>query len=277
MTQAIDVDLSSYFDNIRHHQLREKIAQRIDDPNVMRLLKQILKANGQRGVSQGGVLSPLLSNVYLNAVDQVFAKAQRVTRTGKQAHLRYTRFADDILILIAPHPRYKNLLQHALQRLKEELDQLHVSLNAEKTKIVDLHKKETFGFLGFVFRLAQSRCGKRFPLYRPKPKKRTQRLRKVKTLLQTHRHKTVSQVIQEINPVIAGWVNYFRIGHAYRDLCFVRDQVEKKVRAFAMRQRNRMGFGWKRWSRRVIYTVWGLYQDYQIRHYLPEPKTRRAG
>jgi RNA-directed DNA polymerase len=70
LTRVIDVDLKSYFDNIRHHLLLRKLAQRIEDPAILHLVKQILKANGKRGVPQGGVLSPLLANLYLNDLDK---------------------------------------------------------------------------------------------------------------------------------------------------------------------------------------------------------------
>jgi len=93
--QVIDIDLKAYFDTVRHDILLTKVAQRVDDPKVMRLLKLILKANGKRGVPQGGLISPLLSNLYLNEVDRMLEKAKEVTRTGKYIHLEYARFADD--------------------------------------------------------------------------------------------------------------------------------------------------------------------------------------
>ena len=86
-TRVIDVDLSSYFDNVRHHLLLEKVAQRVNDGDVMALLKKILKANGQKGVPQGGVISPLLSNVYLNEVDRMLERAKAVTREGRYTYV----------------------------------------------------------------------------------------------------------------------------------------------------------------------------------------------
>ena len=94
-TRVIDLDLKSYFDNVRHDRLLVKVAKRIDDDDVMHLLKVILKANGRCGVPQGGVISPLLSNIYLNEVDRMLERAKEVTRSGKYTYIEYARFADD--------------------------------------------------------------------------------------------------------------------------------------------------------------------------------------
>jgi len=91
-TRIIDIDLSAYFDNVQHSLLLEKIAQRIKDGEVMHLLKMIVKATGKKGVPQGGVISPLLSNLYLNEVDRMLEKAIATTRRGKYTHVQYARF-----------------------------------------------------------------------------------------------------------------------------------------------------------------------------------------
>jgi len=94
-TRVIDVDLKGYFDNIRHDILLGKVAKRVRDDKIMRLLKLILKVNGKRGVPQGGVISPLLANVYLNEVDKMLERAKEATRSGKYGYIKYARFADD--------------------------------------------------------------------------------------------------------------------------------------------------------------------------------------
>ena len=94
-TRVIDLDLRAYFDNVRHHVLLEKVARRVKDEEVMHLLKMMLKASGKRGVPQGGVISPLLSNIYLNEVDKMLEKAKEVTKEGKYMRVEYARFADD--------------------------------------------------------------------------------------------------------------------------------------------------------------------------------------
>jgi len=85
----------------------------------------------------------------------------------------------------------------------------------------------------------------------------------------------IRQVIEQINPILRGWVNYFRVGAAKRCFDYVRDWVQKKVRRHMMRARQRKGFGWKRWSREWIYRTLGLYNDYATRRY-SDPKAQPA-
>src|SRR5450631_1143869 len=94
-TRIIDLDLAAYFDNVQHSLLLEKVARRVQDDAVMHLLKMILKATGKKGVPQGGVISPLLSNLYLTEVDRMLERATATTRNGKFTHVQYARFADD--------------------------------------------------------------------------------------------------------------------------------------------------------------------------------------
>ncbi len=169
----IDIDLRSYFDNVRHDRLLAKVARRVDDADVMRLLKIMLKANGQRGVPQGGVISPLLSNLYLTEVDRMLERAKETTRCGRYTYVEYARFADDLVILIDAYSRHDWLMGAVEKRLREELAELQVEINEEKSRIVDLGRGGSFGFLGFDFRRIRSRRGAWRAHYTPKLKKRT--------------------------------------------------------------------------------------------------------
>jgi len=151
-TKIIDLDLRAYFDNVQHYLVLEKVAKRVQDDAVMRLLKMILKATGKKGVPQGGVVSPLLSNLYLNEVDRMLEKAIDTTRNGKYTYLQYVRFADDLVILIDSYSRHAWLVKAVEKRLREELAKLSVEINEEKSRMVDLRKQGSFGFLGFDFR-----------------------------------------------------------------------------------------------------------------------------
>jgi len=137
-TRVIDIDLRSYFDNVRHDRLLAKVTRRVDDPDVMRLLKIMLKANGRCGVPQGGVISPLLSNLYLTEVNRMLERAKEVTRSGKYTYIEYARFADDLVILIDAYPRHDWLMGAVEKRLREELADLQVEINEEKSRTVDL-------------------------------------------------------------------------------------------------------------------------------------------
>jgi RNA-directed DNA polymerase len=268
-TRVIDLDLRAYFDTVRHHLLLEKVARRINDGAVMRLLKLMLTASGKQGVPQGGVISPLLSNVYLTEVDRMLERAKETTRNGKYTYVEYARFADDLVVLIDGHPRNAWLMGAVNKRLREEFANLQVEINEEKSRIVDLERAESFGFLGFDFRRLRSMERQVWRAhYTPKMKKRTALLRKLKDVFRRFQSQPVDRVVQLINPVLRGWVNYFAVGHSSECFSFIQDWVEKKIRRHMGRSRNRRGFGWKRWSRHSLYEDLKLFNSYKVRHWL---------
>jgi RNA-directed DNA polymerase len=264
-TRVLDIDLQAYFDNIRHHVLLAKVAQRINDPDVLAVLKRILKTTGKKGVAQGDVLAPLLSNLYLTQVDQMLERAKAVTRQGSYTYLEDARFADALVILVDAYRKHDWLLKAVEKRLREELTMLHVPINATKSRLVDLAKGERFGFVGFDFRRVRSRKGVWRASYTPMLKKRTALLRQLKAIFRRYQSQPVDRVIALINPILRGWVNYFAIGHSSRCFGDGRDWVEKKVRRHLRRARNRRGFGWKRWNRRWLYDRLGLFGHYRVR------------
>src|SRR6516165_2598215 len=202
-TRVLDFDQRAYFDNVRHDRLLEKVAQRVDDVDIMHLLKVMLKASGKKGVPQGGVISPLLSNLYLNEVDRMLERAREVTRKGKYTYIEYARFADDLVILIDAYKRHDWLVGAVDKRLREE-----------------------FG---------------------------------------RYRSQSIERVINLINPVLRGWVNYFAVGHSSECFSFIKDWVEKKVRRQLAHAQKRKGFGWERWSRPWLYDTLGLFNGYRVR------------
>src|ERR1700735_3055268 len=264
-TRVIDLDLKAYFDNVQHYLLLEKVARRVQDEAVMHLLKMMLQATGKKGVPQGGVISPLLSNLYLNEVDRMLEKAVDTTRRGnKSTSVQYARFADDMVILIDAERRSDWLVKAIDRRLREELAKLRVAINEDKSRMVDLKKGESFTFLSFEYRRVLSLQRKWRPYYAPKLKKRTALFEKLREVFRQHVSWPVENVIAKINPILRGWVNYFRVGHS--SICFgrVKRWVEEKVRRHLMRARGRKGFGWTRWSSAWLYDRLGLFNNYQL-------------
>jgi len=263
-TYVIDFDLRAYFDTVRHHIVLEKVARRIDDDAVLWLLKLLLNASGKQGVPQGGVISPLLSNLYLNEVDQMLERAKAATRQERGTAVEYARFADDLVILVDSQPRQQWLRQAVEKRLREELAKLQVEVNEDKSRKVDLEQGESFGFLGFEFRRVRTHRGRWMPLLLPKGKKRAELLGKLKEIFRNSRSQPISGVIEKINPILRGWVQYFAIGHSSVCFSFIRYWVEKKIRRQLARACQRRGFGWKRWGREWLYKTLGLFSEYRV-------------
>lgn len=267
MSTVIDVDLSRYFDTIRHSVLLDKIAKRIQDPQVMHLVKQIIKAGGDVGVPQGGPFSPLAANIYLNEVDWFFDAIRRKTAEGDYEAVNYHRFADDIVITVSGHHTKRGWAERALQRLQEQIAPLGVELNLEKTRMVNTLKGEAFGFLGFDLRRVRKQDGDGyFILMTPKKKARKAVKAKVRDIIARGGATPAAELVKQINATLAGWVNYFRVGNASRAFSEVRDYVEMKVRTLLTRRKRRRksSVGWRRWSNEYLYDVLGLYWDWKI-------------
>src|SRR3954465_13331143 len=124
MSTIIDVDLSRYFDTIRHSVLLDKIARRIQDPQTLQLVKQSRQAGGKLGVPQGGPFSPLAANIYLNEVDWYFDAIRRKTAEGTYEAVNYHRFADDIVVTVSGHHTKRGWAERALQRLQEQFERI---------------------------------------------------------------------------------------------------------------------------------------------------------
>jgi RNA-directed DNA polymerase len=203
-------------------------------------------------------------------------RAKAVTANGTHTYVEYARYADDLVILVNNDRRQDWLVEAVARRLREELAKLDVRLNEEKSRVVDLSRGESCGFLGFDFRRIRSLRGRWRAQYTPKRKARMALRRRLKEVFQQYDSQPVGRVIAKINPILRGWVNYFAIGDASRCFGFIKDWVEKKVRRHLMRARNLRGFGWKRWSRRWLYEALGLFNQYRVQRRGPAPKVLPA-
>jgi RNA-directed DNA polymerase len=273
MSTVIDVDLSSYFDNIRHSVLLEQIAKRVQDPQVMHLVKQIIKVSGSVGIPQGGPFSPLAANIYLNEVDWVFEAIRRKTAEGSFEAVNYHRFADDIVITVSGHSSKRGWAERALQCLQEQLVPLGVELNRNKTKVVNALKGEAFGFLGFDLRRELKRNGNGYFIkMTPRKKARKAIKAKIRDIIRHGGATPAKVLVARINTALVGWVNYFRVGNSSRAFSEVRDYLEMKIRTLLTRRKRRRkrSVGWRRWSNVYLYEVLGLYWDWKI-HPLSSP------
>ncbi len=212
MRQVYDADLSGYFDNIPHDKLMILVEKRISDLRILKLIRMWLKTpifednklkKSSKGTPQGGVISPLLANIYLNLVDKaVNRKDGHFYKYG----VRIVRYADDFILMA------RNIPQGCIDYLQTILKRMELEVNQEKTHLINA-EKEPFDFLGFTFRYDRDLCGRDIKYLNVIPRKKsTSQLRsKIRDNLRRNSHKNPSELIKMLNPILRGWINYVTV------------------------------------------------------------------
>ena len=212
---VLDADMSKYFDTIPHDKLIITLKQRISDPRMLKLIIKWLKApifednqfkGGKRnkvGTPQGGVISPLLSNIYLHLLDRIVNNPKSLfSKYG----IKIVRYADDFVLM------GEKINQQAIGKLKELINRMGLTINESKTRLVEA-KQEAFHFLGFTMSYDKDTKGRNIRYWNVTPSKKSeQKIRdKVKEYLKSHGHSNVYTVTNDLNAILRGWLNYFDI------------------------------------------------------------------
>lgn len=236
MHDVYDADLSKYFDTIPHDKLEVALKERITDPRIIHLIKLWLKVpiveedgrytggkRNKKGTPQGGVISPLLANIYMNLLDRIVNKAGGYF--AKQG-VKMIRYADDFILMS------RHIEQEALDRLHGYIERMGLTINEEKSKKVNA-KEQSFDFLGFTFRYDRSilQRGSRFWNIFPKTKSQKRIRQKINTRLKLIGHLQAELIPWELNPIIRGWMNYYRIDKvSYTQVAFKKLDEYLRVR-----------------------------------------------
>jgi RNA-directed DNA polymerase len=264
-TEVVDADLSRYFDTIPHRDLMQSVARRVVDRQMLALIKAWLKTpveesdeggnrrmtggkKGKLGVPQGGVLSPLLANIYMHR----FLKAWRERGKGRQFEARVVNYADDFVILSRGHAR------EALEWTRWVMTQLGLGLNETKT-CIRRAPGESFDFLGYTFGLERYRKDGHTYLAAKPSKKSVQRLkRRIRATLRPGNQGAWPEVRGRLNRILRGWSNYFGYGTllmAYRE---VDNYVYETVRHFLTRRHKVPGRGTRRFPADRVFGELGV-------------------
>lgn len=244
--KVVDADLKAYFDTIPHDKLLISVKQRITDKGILKLIDLWLKVGVMEGMTikkqltgtpQGGVISPLLANLYLHWLDTVWEKSGFNERRH-DAHL--VRYADDFVILCSRNP------EKYLQGAKRVLDKLGLTLNEEKTKVVDA-KKERFEFLGHSFAVQPSKRNQELKcFYYPSSKAMKTVKKRLQEVIRKGQHMHLPDLIQNrVNPILRGWANYFKTGNARKHFQSIDNYTIWTLCIMLRKKHKKRGKGWR--------------------------------
>jgi RNA-directed DNA polymerase len=275
-TDVVDADLSKYFDTIPHSDLLKSVARRIVDRLVLQLIKLWLKApveerdgdgkrrmcggkSSARGTPQGGVVSPMLSVIYMNR----FLKHWRRSGRGEAFRAHIVNYADDFVILSRGHA------EEALAWTKAVMTKLGLTINEAKTSVKNA-RKESFDFLGYTLGPRHFRNGGRWYLGAAPSKKSVQRVkRKISDLLRPSNTGAWPQVGARLNRLLGGWAAYFSYGSIASAYQAVDRHLYDRVCAFLRRRHKTPGRGTKRFPREFVYGELDVLQLNRVRKVSP--------
>jgi len=249
--KIIDADIKGYFDSIDHDKLLKSVKTSISDNSIIKLIELWLKCGVMEdlklkkqltGTPQGGVISPLLANIYLHWLDNFWEKAGLSNRSSGDAHL--VRYADDFVILCKDNP------EKYLESAKCVLNKLGLELHKDKTKVVDLDKDESFDFLGFTFRYHYNRTKKmnrkRSVYYYPSAKSIKYIKTKLRDVISSSQHLNLTDLCQQrLNPILRGWSNYFIHANSKRKLDNVDNYCIKTLCIMLKKKHAKRDKGWR--------------------------------
>ena len=265
-TEVYDVDLEKYFDTVDHGKLMKLLACRISDGQILHVIRQWLDCgyieDGQhrqskQGTPQGGVISPLLANIYLNPVDQAFERRGLGSIENGSIHL--IRYADDMIILAQRN------LGTGITLLNHYVERLGLRINQEKTRRLRLNIGESVDFLGFRFQNVRSRkTGMRLILVRPSLRSQERFREKIRKYVHHSIPLRVKEQVENLNDYLRGWFGYFRLGNGSETFHDLANFVKKRVRHAIWRRRGKRGYGWGKLTSEYIYGQLGLFYDYCV-------------
>jgi len=258
---VVDADLKSYFDTIPHDRLLLSVRSRVIDRAVIKLLSMWLKAGVMEdmqmravttGAPQGGVISPLLANLYLHWLDRYWDRKA----FGKRPHdAHIVRYADDFVILCSKRPEFY------LAEAQKVIDRLGLTFNEQKTRLVDV-RKEPLDFLGHRFAVQPSkRSGELKTYYYPSPKAMSSVKQRIRDVVRGGQHWNLPELIKErVNPVLRGWGNYFKSGNSRMHFKSIDNYATYTLAIMLRKKHKKPGKGWRDHPPSWFYDFHGLFK-----------------